>query len=46
MSESKQLQTAPGAQPLTRSDQRPTYSVSTWDHEIEQWHVRERRATQ
>lgn len=46
MSEPKQLQTAPGAQPSTESDQQSTYSVSTWDHEIEKWHVRERQATQ
>ena len=25
--------------------EQPTYSVSTWDHEIEDWHTRELRAT-
>jgi hypothetical protein len=28
-----------------QSGNEPTYSVSTWDHEIEKWYVRERRAT-
>lgn len=23
----------------------PSYSVSTWDHDIQDWHVRDRRAT-
>lgn len=46
------LPSAPGAQSCAesagttvRSDGESTYSVSTWDHEIERWHVRERRAT-
>ena len=39
-------QALPSAQNSTGSDEQPTYSVSTWDHEIERWHVRERRATQ
>ena len=30
---------------VNRTGEQPTYSVSTWDHEIEQWHARERRAT-
>ena len=46
MCESKQvLRSAPDAQRSTESDAQPTYSVSTWDHEIEEWNVRERRAT-
>lgn len=53
MCECKQaLPSAPDAQraiesvdTTVQSGNEPTYSVSTWDHEIEQWHVQERRAT-
>lgn len=29
----------------TQTDEQPTYSVSTWDHENEKWEPRESRAT-
>jgi hypothetical protein len=29
----------------TKTDDPPTYSVSTWDHETESWETRERSAT-
>ena len=53
MCESKQaLPSAPDAQRSTesvgtpvQSDEQPTYSVSTWDHETESWDVRAPRAT-
>ena len=53
MCESKQaLQSSPGAKRSAESagttvelDDEPTYSVSTWDHECEEWHARERGAT-
>ena len=54
MCESKQIvRRAPNAQRIStesvdvavQTDEQPTYTVSTWDHEIEQWHARERRAT-
>jgi hypothetical protein len=52
MSESEQaLARAHDAQVTARvsidpkSREHPTYSVSTWDHEIERWYIRERRAS-
>jgi hypothetical protein len=29
----------------SETDEQPTYSVSTWDHELEKWEARESRAT-
>ena len=54
MSESKQIaRRAPNAQRIStesvatsvQTDEQPTYSVSTWDHETERWEMRESSAT-
>ena len=54
MCESKQIvRRAPNAQRISTASvdtteqtvEQPTYSVSTWDHEMENWDVREPRVT-